>query len=133
MDLLGRVLLFCALALSLSLSPSQGVFSSVLAQDITLEHGRGSCKPETQEINPQFPAAILVHPDAGAPAVAKGVASATWPVVAEQIRRRVSWDLDSAAELQVLELFQSPLRLGHIGDYIGIMEKKMEPAIGAVS
>ena len=33
--------------------------------------------------------------------VATGLASTTWAEAAEQIRRRVTWDLDAKAELQV--------------------------------
>ncbi|CAE7609245.1 VDE1 [Symbiodinium sp. CCMP2456] len=58
----------------------------------------------SQEVEAPLPKAILVHPDRGTPSLAKGVVSTTWSEAAEQIRRRVTWDLDAKAELQVMTL-----------------------------
>lgn len=57
-----------------------------------------------EEAQGPLPKAILVHPDRGTPSLAKGLASTTWAEAAEQIRRRVTWDLDAKAELQVMTL-----------------------------
>ncbi|CAJ1334174.1 unnamed protein product [Effrenium voratum] len=54
------------------------------------------------EVPDDGPAAVLLHPDAGSPCFAQGLASTSWREAGKQLARRVQWDLNESAALHVL-------------------------------